>query len=233
MASDDDDSAADSPELPPLPELPLAKLRDALEEDGYCVLRGVPWLSELAARVEREVARAHARGELAPSCNRLATARDAASGAVVDGAVLAKRGVHELDVVVDGRVAAPATLAASPALGALVARDADALVAQLNDAHGGLLLTGVDQLKLQYNEGVGGCFPMHYDTTGDRSRRALTLLLYCTDDWRAPDGGELRLFPFPYAPVDVAPERGCAALFSSTEMLHRVLPSLRPRTCLP
>ena len=72
---------------------------------------------------------------------------------------------------------------------------------------GGLLLTGVDQLKLQYNEGVGGCFPMHYDTTGDRSRRALTLLLYCTDDWRASDGGELRLFPFPYAPVDVAPER--------------------------
>ena len=30
LRPDDDDSAADSPELPPLPELPLAKLRDAL-----------------------------------------------------------------------------------------------------------------------------------------------------------------------------------------------------------
>lgn len=36
-----------------------------------------------------------------------------------------------------------------------------------------------DTLKVQCNEGIGGCFPMHYDTTPAISKRTLTAIL-CT-----------------------------------------------------
>ena len=41
------------------------------------------------------------------------------------------------------------------------------------------------------------------------------------------DGGELRLFPYPLAHVDVAPRAGKLALFSSSGMVHRVMPARR------
>jgi hypothetical protein len=37
----------------------------------------------------------------------------------------------------------------------------------------------------------------------------------------AGDGGELRLYPFPEAPVDVEPRNDRLVLFSSPRMLHR------------
>ena len=38
-------------------------------------------------------------------------------------------------------------------------------------------LASQDTLKVQYNEGVGGCFPMHFDTTPAISKRTLTAIL--------------------------------------------------------
>eukprot|EP00664_Eupelagonemidae_sp_cell27_P009852 gene9852-7414_t len=60
----------------------------------------------------------------------------------------------------------------------------------------GLRLDGLDQVKVQYNEGAGGCFPMHFDTRRCRqSRRHLTMVLYLNPLWEPQHGGELRLFP--------------------------------------
>lgn len=90
----------------------------------------------------------------------------------------------------------------------------------------------LDTIKLQYNEGIGGCFPMHYDTSFNHSHREITALIYLNPVWKEGDGGELRLFPFPLASVDVAPVNDLLAVFNSTEMLHRVMPAMAPRVCL-
>ena len=54
----------------------------------------------------------------------------------------------------------------------------------------------------------------------------------CARRWEESDGGELRLFPFPLAPINVPPVFDRLAIFNSTEMLHRVLPSNATRVCL-
>ena len=47
-----------------------------------------------------------------------------------------------------------------------------------------------------------------------------------SEAWEPAHGGEMRFFPFPLAaPADVAPRAGRLVLFSSTTMLHRVLPA--------
>uniref|UniRef100_A0A6B2L9B7 Fe2OG dioxygenase domain-containing protein n=1 Tax=Arcella intermedia TaxID=1963864 RepID=A0A6B2L9B7_9EUKA len=87
-------------------------------------------------------------------------------------------------------------------------------------------------LKVQYNKGEGACFPMHFDTTPAVSRRQVTCILYLNAGWSAASGGELRVFPFPYQPVDIAPVLGRLVMFSSHQLLHRVLPSQLPRYCV-
>lgn len=94
-----------------------------------------------------------------------------------------------------------------------------------------LSLSGA-MVKLQYNEGAGGCFPLHYDTYGDDGK-CVTAVLYLNEHWREGDGGEIVLYPFPSEqPAVVAPRFGDMVLFSSQQMLHRVLPSRQPRYCL-
>ncbi|KDO29825.1 hypothetical protein SPRG_19711 [Saprolegnia parasitica CBS 223.65] len=84
-------------------------------------------------------------------------------------------------------------------------------------------------IKVQYNDGHGGCFPMHFDTYGDDGK-CLTAVLYLNERWAPGDGGEIVLFPFPYAPITIAPAASRLVLFSSHRMLHRVLPSRAPRS---
>jgi hypothetical protein len=53
------------------------------------------------------------------------------------------------------------------------------------------------------------------------------------DQWRPGiSGGEIVLNPFPYPEVTIPPCFDRLVLFSSSEMLHRVLPSHEPRYCL-
>lgn len=90
-------------------------------------------------------------------------------------------------------------------------------------------------IKVQLNTGSGGCFPLHYDAHfTDGSRRVLSSILYLNDNYdMARDGGALRLYPFPYAPVDIEPVADRWTIFSSPLMLHRVLPSTASqRLCL-
>jgi hypothetical protein len=86
-------------------------------------------------------------------------------------------------------------------------------------------------VKLQLNQGRGGCFPLHFDSDAALDGRRITALTYLNPDWTPGDGGELVLYPFPDAPVKVEPVMGRVVLFSAANMLHRVLPSAKPRLC--
>ena len=63
-------------------------------------------------------------------------------------------------------------------------------------------------VKLQCNEGQGGCFPLHYDNAGPPSNRKLTCLFYLTSDWHEAHGGELQLVPWLRQPVTIPPLSG-------------------------
>lgn len=222
-------------------------LSDALSEAGFAVADNAA-SGAWCADVRRDIRGLHALNLLQRSLNRVATARADGAGGAAEGHLCEKKGIHELDILLNGALAAPEALDAAPALRAWLgdslqwreggneadavgerpARDGSgcgALMAALNAAAPWLGLTHLDTLKVQYNEGVGGCFPMHFDTTPAISRRTLTAILYLSDEWLPEHGGKLRLYPFPLADVEVAPEAGQLVLFSSTTTLHRVLPA--------
>jgi SM-20-related protein len=73
---------------------------------------------------------------------------------------------------------------------------------------------------------------MHVDTKTTHSRRQLTVILYLNPGWEPEHGGELRVYPMPYASADIAPKFDRIAVFCSHQMLHRVRPSFAPRVCL-
>ena len=87
-------------------------------------------------------------------------------------------------------------------------------------------------MKVQLNHGGGSCFPLHFDGDPALDDRRVTGILYLNPDHGPDDGGELQLVPFPAPPVDVAPKFDRLILFSSQDMLHRVLPSRAPRICV-
>lgn len=87
-------------------------------------------------------------------------------------------------------------------------------------------------VKLQYNK--LGCFPVHFDSDVEMDPRVLTAIVYLNEGWSEGDGGELRLYPGlrqGQKPVNVQPVMDRMVLFSSPNMLHRVLPSQRDRFC--
>jgi len=78
-------------------------------------------------------------------------------------------------------------------------------------------------MKIQSN--TGGSFPIHTDSDGIVDTRLISAILYLNPDWKKNDGGQLRLYPFPYKQVDVEPVFNRLVIFPSTGLLHRVLPS--------
>ncbi|KAL3666036.1 hypothetical protein V7S43_008829 [Phytophthora oleae] len=86
-------------------------------------------------------------------------------------------------------------------------------------------------VKVQHNAGQGACFPMHFDTYGDDGK-CVTAVLYLNEEWEKGDGGEIVLYPFPKPRVVVKPRFGELVLFSSQQMLHRVMPATKPRYAL-
>ncbi|KAK9805616.1 hypothetical protein WJX72_007982 [[Myrmecia] bisecta] len=86
-------------------------------------------------------------------------------------------------------------------------------------------------IKLQVNQGNGACFPLHYDSDEQLDGRKVTAIMYLNPDWEPSHGGQLRLYPFPGPPVDVAPVNDRLLLFSACRMLHRVMPSAVERVC--
>ena len=80
-------------------------------------------------------------------------------------------------------------------------------------------------IKMQYNAGSGACFPIHADSDPFVDPRIISSILYLNPTWKSGDGGELKLYPFPYEPVLIEPKMDRFVLFSSSKMLHRVMPS--------
>mmetsp|Transcript_32252 Transcript_32252/g.51412 ORF Transcript_32252/g.51412 Transcript_32252/m.51412 type:complete len:321 (-) Transcript_32252:3656-4618(-) len=86
-------------------------------------------------------------------------------------------------------------------------------------------------VKLQYNDGTGGCFPLHYDNPGKPNKRCLTCAIYLNPEWQDGDGGELRIVPFLSKPKVIAPRMNRLVIFKSDSMLHRVHPTKKERYC--
>ncbi|KAK3273795.1 hypothetical protein CYMTET_17982 [Cymbomonas tetramitiformis] len=222
----------DTPDEAVLGSIPLpSSLSDDLAETGYSVCgtaAGKTWTSA----VREEITSLHAKGLMQKSLNRLATSRAPVADGGSPGHTCEKPGVSELNLIQGGQVVAEEAMAASPVLRSWFHGTNDdccgggltAMLAKLQDGAPWLALTHLDTLKIQFNEGVGGCFPLHRDTQ-DKTGRKLTAILYLGENWEATHGGELRLLPFPLAPVNVAPRAGQLVLFSSVATLHRVMPA--------
>lgn len=81
----------------------------------------------------------------------------------------------------------------------------------------------------------GARYTTHLDRFHDDDSRVLSVVLYLNRDWRAADGGALRLYletadrePF----IDVPPVGGTLVAFLSGRFPHEVLPARRERLSL-
>lgn len=58
----------------------------------------------------------------------------------------------------------------------------------------------------------------------------VSCIVYLNENWTKNDGGELRVYPFPYSHEDIAPLYNRMVIFSSPNSIHRVLPSYASRS---
>ena len=98
----------------------------------------------------------------------------------------------------------------------------------------GLAALASHHVRIQINQGKGGCYSLHTDA-GKRSGApgqtlCLTALFYLNEEWQQGDGGELRLFPFPHTPEVIAPLMGRMVIFEP-RLVHDVLPNWKRRYC--
>jgi hypothetical protein len=195
---------------------------DALRRTGYAVVDDA---------VDADVARALV-GEMRALADARAFRENRTVFARSDGArcELVKPGIFELET--HAMTAAHATLA--PRFSRMTGRGTpmrDALNETLTTRRlDGNPLTRAS-VKLQINDGRGGCFPLHFDGDQSLDSRVVTMLCYLNEDWRTEDGGELVYYPFPRRRVVVEPTFGRVVFFDARFGLHRVLPSKRERLC--
>lgn len=195
--------------------------------------RGVWWADgsiseEIAFGLRSEIRRCYEDGLLNVSGNKLAVRLpDGSRG----GRVCQKRHVYEADVIVDGAVNSPKVLEKSPMLAKLLAKEHE-----LREAFSTswLRIDSLEQAKVQVNVGHGGAFPCHFDLPNhEGAKRLLTVLLYLNPDWVEGDGGEVEVFPFPFASTVLPPLNGRLVAFSSCTTLHRVRPFFgKDRVCV-
>lgn len=86
-------------------------------------------------------------------------------------------------------------------------------------------------VKVQYNDGRGGCFPIHHDNPGPPSKRVLTIVVYLNEAWEPGHGGEIVFVPFCGRRIAVAPAFNRAVIFRSQLLMHGVLPAWHERLC--
>eukprot|EP01125_Pyxidicula_operculata_P012522 TRINITY_DN4114_c0_g1_i1.p1 TRINITY_DN4114_c0_g1~~TRINITY_DN4114_c0_g1_i1.p1 ORF type:complete len:259 (-),score=35.01 TRINITY_DN4114_c0_g1_i1:24-800(-) len=217
-------------------ELPSTRLRQALPQDslsetletrGFSVIDNA-FGEEWCKTIREEMDILFDSDLFVASKNKLS----AEGENKIIGHVLDKPGIYELDMVVDGKVICkPEVFLLAENIKSLYEEEMPKLVEVFNRACPELELVNLDQMKLQINKGIGGCFPLHFDTKTEISSRHLTAILYLNEDWQPGNGGELRLYPLPYKEEDVAPKMDRLAIFCSHQMLHRVMPAKTPRYC--
>jgi hypothetical protein len=216
---------------------PLASsVANSLARTGFAVVDGaLAGGAAQVAAVREEIAALSASGKLTANATHF---HESASDSGVAGSspsLLFKRGIIEGEISVDQQIRAP-----SPLLSKLA--DDSTLRKALGGGgdNGSLPAAPLQRCKVQVNGGDGACFPIHFDADPEirdgphGSQRCVTAILYLNDEsWDCSQaGGALRLFPFPFAPIDFAPVSNRLVLFSSSEMAHRVLRSRLPRYCL-
>jgi hypothetical protein len=96
------------------------------------------------------------------------------------------------------------------------------LAAQLNRSAGFLDLSQLFHFKVAKVRGGG--FPAHFDTDPSTGR-SLSMCLWLNQDWTPAQGGQLRVYPFPFDKEDVEPLAGRMCMFCSHQTLHRVMPA--------
>jgi len=75
----------------------------------------------------------------------------------------------------------------------------------------------------------GGGYARHKDRFRDDDARVLSCVAYLNDEWRACDGGALRIHRDAAPPLDVLPRGGTLVAFLSERFDHEVLPAARER----
>lgn len=208
------------------------KLQRVLDSAGFAVFDG-GFGREFCEAARDEIRALFDADMLKVSGNKLIGTKVAPDDATHPQHVLLKPQVLERDIVLNAHTTCAEAWPLAPALHRFFELECPALTAVFNQYYPSLRLRGLNQFKVQLNTGDGGCFPLHYDTSTATSDRELTLVLYLNPLWTADDHGEVRLLPFPFAPVDVPPLFDRFVVFCSHTMLHRVLPSYaRSRYCL-
>lgn len=106
-------------------------------------------------------------------------------------------------------------------------------------------LQRLEQLRLAINAGLqlglfefeghlatypsGSFYRKHIDRFHNDSLRTLTCILYLNRDWKAADGGQLRLYLDGGEHIDILPQGGTLVTFLSDRFWHEVLPANRER----
>lgn len=81
----------------------------------------------------------------------------------------------------------------------------------------------------------GAAYERHLDSFRDGNQRVVSVVLYLNRDWRAVDGGELRLYPggaHALTPVKLLPHGGTLVCFLSERIPHEVSMAHRMRFSL-
>ena len=197
-----------------LEELITPSILATLRTQGYAVIDNV-FGSEIALQLRDEVK------ALRNYMHKNHTHLVGGSGSGNNRSLIPKKDIYEAELL------QPETQALAP-MCSLLQHDST-----LRKALSPAFSTPLDQaIKLQWNAGDGGCFPMHFDTDAAIDTRLITAIWYQNPDWKPEHGGQLQLYPFPVGPaVDLSPILDRMVLFSSRKMVHRVLPSFADRYC--
>jgi hypothetical protein len=183
------------------------KVCQTLASDGYaCVDSILP--TGLTSRLRSEVLSLYQQGAMHQNHTHLLSAAGSAK-------LLAKQAIHEAEITMDAAIQAKAPLCSR--------FQDDSSLRVLLSLHLPFLTLGSSATKLQVN--TGGSFPLHLDSDEAHDMRRITAIFYLNPPSPSAQGGQLRLYPWPSsAPIDIDPINNRLVLFSSTRMLHRVLP---------
>lgn len=198
-----------------------AELGERLLTDGFCVVRDA-FPPRYLRQLRDEMRAMHDRGLLYPNSTHILTGGGAQGAQTL---LLEKHHILETELADASDVKSTHT----PCLRDFY--DSQVVFGPLQCALPDWLGLVGHMCKLQYNEGSGACFPMHFDSYG-HDGKCVTAVLYLNEDWQDGDGGEIVLYPFPKERVVLQPRFGELVLFSSQQMLHRVLPASASRFAL-
>jgi SM-20-related protein len=108
-----------------------------------------------------------------------------------------------------------------------------ARIEALRRAANARLFLGAFDLELHWALNPPGArYARHRDRPRGRDARVLSVIVYLNPDWRAGDGGALRLHLDGGDAYDVAPRAGTLVAFASERFEHEVLPARRERLAL-